>query len=650
MGTHADDLRSEVTDTIRPGDDFYGYVNKKWLDAHLIPNDKARIGAFTEISDENIERLRALLEKSVSHATHASDTGGLARLLYHSIMDEDRIEAEGITPVRSELDAIEAIQNRADLDAYITNQHGNGFSLLWSSSLDVDEKNCNRYVFRIYQAGLGLPDREYYLEPGERFEEIRSKYRSFLRDFFALFAATDPQESAAAVLEIETELARLSSTATELRDVAAQYNPYTPAKLAEAFPGFHWQRYLTSVGYTLKRSVLVSQPKFLAGVVRLLERMPLQAWKQYVLFHSLLPLLPALPKRYELLHFGFYGTVLGGTTEQEPRYRRAISQCMGLLPEPVGRVFTEEYFDESAKAAIYDLVDNIKASLRSRIEHLTWMSSATKRRAFEKLDTFHALLGYPDTWRTYEGLELGDVYVGNVQAIRAYEWRYDMSRLARPVDRTEWLMSPAAVNAYYWSNTNTITFPAGILQPPFFDATGDFAANYGGIGAVIGHEITHGFDDKGSLYDAVGNLHSWWTVKDRTEFEKRTKALAEQYDGYVVDGRKVNGSLTLGENIADLGGLLIAFGALQRKIATDGNREAVQGFTPEQRFFMAWARVWRMNIRPELALRLLVTDPHSPHPLRVNGVLRNVDAFYDAFDVTPDAAGYSTPEQRVHIW
>jgi len=639
---------SELTESIRPGDDFYNYVNAKWLAAHPIPDDKSRLGAFTEISDGNLDRLHTLLRKP--HTAGEASTSKLAKRFYHAAMDEATIARQGVAPVQPLLDGIAQVTDTNGMAKWITRQHAAGFGAVWGSGLDVDEKDCTQYVFRMGQGGLGLPDRDYYLEDGERFEQIRSKYHSFLLEFFKLLGQADPAQCAQDVLDIETDLAKLSSTATERRDVVAQYNPYEPKALSAAFPSFDWSDYLRQVGYTLQRPVLVSQPKFLAGAIRLLAERPVACWRHYFAFHALAALMPSLPKPYELLHFDFYGTVLGGATQQEPRHRRVINSCMRLLPEPTGRVFTDAYFSEDAKAAIYDLVDYIKTALRGRIAQLDWMSSQTKARANEKLDAFQALLGYPDTWRSYDGLKLGDTYAANVIAIRTFEFRYDMLRLPKPVDRTEWLMSPAMVNAYYWSNTNTITFPAGILQPPFFDPNGDFAANYGGIGMVIGHEIIHGFDDKGSLYDAVGNLNSWWTDEDRSKFDARTKALAKQYDAYMVDGRHVNGSLTLGENIADLGGALIAYDALQQKIAESDNSEMIDGFTPQQRFFIALARIWRMNIRPELALQFLLTDPHAPNHLRINGTLVNVDAFYDAFDIPVDAQQYAVSDKRIRIW
>lgn len=646
--TKKQSIPNELSENIRPGDDFYNYVNAKWLAAHPVPDNKSRLGAFTEISDGNVDRLHVLLQKPV--AQDEAYTSKLAKQFYAAAMDEEHIASQGMDAVRPLLSQIEEITDVNGLFAWIVKQHSVGSSTVWSGGLDVDEKNCTQYVFRMSQGGLGLPDRDYYLEDGERFQQVRAKYQDFLVDLFKLLGQTQPNQCADDVLRIETALAKVSSTATERRDVVAQYNPYAPEELAKKFSGFDWPVYLEQVGYTLQRPVFVSQPKFLAGALQLLASQPVAAWRHYLSFHALLSLMPALSKPYELLHFSFYGTVLSGATQQEPRYRRVVNRCMQLLPEPIGHVFTDAYFSEDAKAAICDLVEHVKTALRSRIAQLEWMTPATKAKAYEKLDAFQALLGYPDKWRSYDGLALGDSYAANILAVRAFEFRYDMSRLAKPVDRKEWLMSPAMVNAYYWSNTNTITFPAGILQPPFFDPAGDFAANYGGIGMVIGHEITHGFDDKGSLYDAVGNLNSWWTDDDRKRFDARTKALAKQYDAYVVDGRHVNGSLTLGENIADLGGVLVAYDALRQKIAESGKGEDVNGLTPERRFFIALARIWRMNIRPELALQFLVTDPHAPSHLRVNGTLANVDAFYDAFNIPADATQYAPPEQRIRIW
>jgi putative endopeptidase len=366
--------------------------------------------------------------------------------------------------------------------------------------------------------------------------------------------------------------------------------------------------------------------------------------------HSLLWLMPALPETYEQLHFNFYGKILAGSEKQEVRYRRIINTCIGMLPESTGEIFVRSCFDEKSKASIYELVDHIMEAFRVRIINLSWMTDQTKECAFKKLDTFLPLLGYPDQWRSFDGLNITDSYVKNLLAVPENDWQYDVGRLSKPVNRHEWLMSSALVNAYYSPNTNGITFPAGILQRPLFDAEGDFATNYGGIGAVIGHEITHGFDDKGALFDEKGRLESWWTDSDWEAFNQKTKALAHQYNQYMLEDQHLNGELTLGENIADLAGILIAYDALQKTLDRTGDRMLIDGFTPEQRFFIAYARIWRENMRPELALHLMVSNPHSPHNYRVNGVLPNVDAFYDAFSVKPGDGLYLSPEKRVRIW
>jgi putative endopeptidase len=394
----------------------------------------------------------------------------------------------------------------------------------------------------------------------------------------------------------------------------------------------------------------VHQPKFVSEALRLLESERVDVWRDYAIAQVATRYMPHLGKKYDDIHFAFFGKALSGAEKQRDRYKRVIGNVEAMLPQPIGQLYIEAHFDETAKAAIVDLVGHIQKALRERIKKLDWMSDATKRKALEKLDTFAPLLGYPDAWRSYESLELTDDYVANILAVRKFEWDYDVSRVTRPVDRQEWLMSPATVNAYYWPNTNGITFPAAILQPPMFDAAGDFAANYGGIGMVIGHEIIHGFDDNGAKYDKVGNLKSWWQKDDQKAFETRVQALADEYDAYEVNGQHVKGKLTLGENVADLGGMLIAFDALQKKLEESGQQSEIDGFTPEQRFFLSQARIWRTNMRPEMALQFLVRDPHSPAHLRVNGVVTNVDAWYKAWNVEKGDALYKSEDERIRIW
>lgn len=642
-------LHDEVTPSIRPGDDFYRFVNQKWLDTHPIPADKSRYAAFTVLDDETTERLRELLERPL--ADDDSHNTRLAKQFYQAAMDEAAVEKDSDQQVRAVAERVREISHPADIVRFVASAHGNGQKQLWRPILDVDDKDSSRMIMRFEQGGLGLPDRDYYFESGEKFEAVRQAYRSFLTALFDMMGLTDSASRAAHVWEIELSLAEASSTAVEQRDVDARYNKIPIGKLAESFPGFDWETYLELSGLERADAIVVSHLPFVSRAIQLMQTVDATVWADYLLAQTMIPRMMLLSRSYADLYMSFYGKTLSGAEQREARYKEVIRRAVSLLPDPLGEVYVRTYFDESAKRAMYDLVDRLQEALRRRIEKLDWMGEQTKQRALEKLETFLPLLGYPDTWRDYSELVLGEQYAVNYQAVVANEWRYDLSRLGATSDRHEWVTSPAVVNAFYWPNMNSITFPAAILQPPFFDAVGDFAANYGGIGAVIGHEITHGFDDTGSKYDETGNLVSWWSDDDRAEFDARAKQLEKQFDTYEVDGERVKGALTLGENIADLGGMLIAYDALRTLLDEQPElRVPRDGFTPEQRFFMAQARVWRTNIRPELALRFVMSDTHAPAEFRVNGVVPNIDGFYEAFDVRPGVALYTEPTRRVRIW
>lgn len=642
-------LTEEVTPDINPGDDFYRFVNQKWLEANPLPADKARIGSFSVLADENTDRLRALLEQPGAADNEPASLIKL-RQFYRAAMDEAAIERAGLEPVRPVLEEIAGLKSHEDIARFMAGWQERGLSLVWHAFREVDDKNSRRYLLQLYQGGLAMPEREYYLEDAEQFKTARTKYREFLEELFKLLNLPHGSDRASAVLDLETELAKVSVPAADRRDPDKMYNLFKVTELNERFPDWDWPGYLEKIGAGQAAELVIAQPDFINGALDILASQPAEAWQDYLRVHCLLPVMSKLPKAYDELHFSFFGQALSGAQEQEPRYRRVINLCLNLLSEPTGRLFVSAHFDESAKQAIYQLVGHLTEAFRSRLEQLEWMSAETKQKALEKLGTFLPLLGYPDEWRDYGGLELPGTYAANFLAAQQFEWRRDMQRLTQPVDRKEWLMSPAMVNAYYWSNTNGITFPAGILQPPFFDATGDFAANYGGIGVVIGHELTHGFDDQGSKFDKTGNLQSWWTEEDRQKFEEVAGRLADLFDSFEINGRKVNGRLTLGENIADLGGVMIAFDALQRYLEETGRREEIDGCTPEQRFFMNYARIWRQNIRPELALQFLVSDPHSPTQFRVNGIVPNVNSFYAAFDVREGQQLFRPEVGRVRIW
>lgn len=641
-------ITDELSEAIMPGNDFYHYVNQRWMDKHPIPDDKSRVTAFSVLADENIERLHTLLNQDAP----AGEPGniGLVRRFFKTAMDEEKIEQAGLSAIKPYLDQVDALTDAAGVKDLIHDWHSRGMGLVWRAGIEPDDKNSARYILRIRQSGLGLPDRDYYTKGSERFEGIRGQYNDFLVKFFELLGSDDASRQAEDVLAIEHKLAQASATAVEKRDVDAMYNLYSRDQLVQEFAGLDWDAYLLSLQLPDTQKMLVSQPAFLSEALGLVASEPIERWQSYLRFHLVRPLMANLPKAYDELSFSFYGRVLMGTLKQEPRYRRIIGLAENILPEPTGQLFIEHHFDETAKKTIYDLVGDIQEALRDRIDHLEWMSPATKQQACEKLDTFLPLLGYPDTWRDFSKLTMDGSHAANLIEATIHEWNYEVERINEPVDRKEWLMSPATVNAYYWASTNGITFPAGILQPPYFDASGDAASNFGGIGVVIGHEITHGFDDKGSKFDKTGNLNSWWTDADRTAFDARTAKLKQQFDAYELEGTHINGALTLGENTADLGGILIAYDALQRHQRQTGDTQPIDGLTPEQRFFIAYARVWRGNARPEITQSFLVTDPHSPRLFRVNGVVTNVDAFYEAFDIQPSETLYSDPAERIRIW
>ena len=640
--------KAQTKASLTPGDNFYQYVNQEWIARHPLPPDKARLDNFTILNDENTERLKRILETD----PRSDEPVGPMRVrsFYKTAMDEETIECIGLTPLVPMLQTIDGMTDRSQLVSFITQQHGLGRSLVWSIDLDVDDKNSQRYLLRIGQHGLGLPDRDYYFEKGAQFKTARDGYRTFLIDLFTLLGKDNTKERADQVIALETKLAAVSFTATQRRDAEACYNLCHTTELAKAYPGLDWNAYLEAIGCGKVRELLISQPPFLHAVLELFAGEPLADWQDYLTVHYLLPLLPMLPQAYQALHFAFYGKVISGAEEQEPRYRRSISLCLTTLAEPIGQLFVEHYFDEQAKTTIRDMVEHIKSAFRIRLEHVSWMTTPTKKRALQKLDTFMPLLGYPDKWREYQSLQLGPVFVENVLRIRSFEWQFNIGRLAKPVDRNEWLMSPATVNAYYWSSVNGITFPAAILQPPFFDPCGDFAANYGSIGVIIGHEMTHGFDDNGSKFDEIGNMRAWWGEKDRSAFEKRARLLSAHYSKQVVAEHHVNGGLVLGEAIADLGGMLIAYDAFQQKIQETGYTQSAEKLVPEQRFFLAFARMWRGKRRPEMLLRQLMTDPHAPDELRVNVTLSHVDAFYAAFPIMEQDRQFVPPAQRIRIW
>ncbi len=640
-----------ATDTdARVQDDLFRHVNGTWLNSTEIPSDRPLEGAFTQLRDAAELAVRQIIEDAAATADPAGDNFRI-KALYSSFMAEERIEQLGVAPVLPLLDRINAVASTAELvalDGELTRSGIAGLALPYVSN---DAGNPERYLLHLHQSGLGMPDESYYRE--EKFSQTRVEYLTLL--VALLTAAGDPeaQTRAEAVVELETRLASSHMDAVTRRDPQATYNLLTGDALAELAPfSSSWLEQLTR-GREGTDEVVINQPDYLAAVDQLLAVEDLSVWKSWLTTRVLLHAAGYLSSSFVDPAFAFYGTHLSGTPEIKDRWKRGVALVEGAVGEAVGREYVARHFPPTHKAIMLDLVENLLAAYRVSITSLDWMTDETKTRALAKLDRFHTKIGFPDQWIDYSSLEIvdGDTY-GNVRRSTAFELDRQLSRLGGPIDRGNWLMTPQTVNAYYMPTMNEIVFPAAILQPPFFDVDADPAVNYGAIGAVIGHEIGHGFDDKGSQYDGSGRLENWWSDQDRAAFDSLTQRLVDQYDALCpaeAPGSSVNGSLTLGENIGDLGGLSIGYRAYL--LSLDGAEPPiVAGLTGAQRFFFSWASCWRQKIRAEEALRRLTIDPHSPNEFRCNQVVRNLDQFHDAFSVTDTDDLWLDPAERVRIW
>lgn len=648
---------SQVDAGVRPQDDLFGHVNGRWLTEYQIPPDRATDGAFRSLFDRAEEQVRDLItELSQQSAAAGTDEQRIGDL-YASFLDEDAVERRGLQPLLDELALIDAAADADELAAVVGALQRTGVRGGVGVYVDTDEKNSARYLVHVNQSGLGLPDESYYRD--EQHAELLASYPGHVARMFALVYggdAADHAETADRIVALETKLAAAHWDVVKRRDADLTYNLRTFADLSTEAPGFDWPGWVSALGSTpdAVAELVVRQPDYLTAFAALWHGEELDNWKRWArwrLIHSRAGLLTDAVVRED---FAFYGRTLTGAEEIRERWKRGVSMVEGLLGDAVGKLYVQRHFPPDAKARMDALVDNLREAYRISIEGLDWMTPQTRERALAKLDKFTAKIGYPAKWRDYSALVIdrNDLY-GNY--LRGYAVNHDreLAKLGGPVDRDEWFMTPQTVNAYYNPGMNEIVFPAGILQPPFFDPQADDAANYGGIGAVIGHEIGHGFDDQGAKYDGEGNLVDWWTDADRTEFGARTKALIEQYDAYTPralgNGHHVNGAFTVGENIGDLGGLSIALLAYQ--LSLNGRpAPVIDGLTGMQRVFFGWAQVWRAKSRDAEAIRRLAVDPHSPPEFRCNGVIRNIDAFYDAFDVAENDALYLEPARRVRIW
>jgi putative endopeptidase len=642
---------SNLDKTCKPCDDFYEFAVGGWMKANPIPPEYSNWGTFTQLRDNNLAVLRTILEAAAkANAAPGSNEQKIGDF-YASCIDTAAIESAGLTPLANDLAAIDAISDRKSLDAEITQLQREGASVLFRFASGQDLKDSTRVIAQANQGGLGMPDRDYYLRDDEKSKQLRADYEQHVTKMFAL--AGDAPEKAATeaktVMSIETALAKASRTRVELRDAEKNYHLMSLADMKTLTPDWPWQNYLHAVGAPPVEQVNVHQPEFFKEVNEELSSVSLPDWKVYLRWHLLHASAPGLPDRFVEENFDFYDRKLSGTKEILPRWKRCVQSTDRNLGEALGQVYVDKYFPPAAKAHAKQMVNNLVAALRDDIPTLSWMGPETKKEAIAKLEAFNVKIGYTDKWRDYSKLSIDrGPYSANVLRSIEFEHARQLAKIGKPVDRTEWGMTPPTVNAYYSSSMNEIVFPAGILQQPFYNPNADDAVNYGGIGAVIGHEISHGFDDQGSKFDGKGNLHEWWTPEDRKNFTERGDCVVKQFDGYEVEpGLHQNGKLVLGESIGDLGGLAIAYAAYEKSI--EGKRpKDIDGFTPEQRFFLGWAQVWGANQRQEAARLQTNTDPHPLARFRGNGPLSNMEAFAKAFGCKKGDA--MVREQACKIW
>jgi putative endopeptidase len=634
--------------SVAPGADFYQYANGADVKALVIPPDRSRYGAFDALSERSTEQVRSVLE---SAAANPAATGEEAMIgaFYRAFMDERRVEVLDAKPLAGDLAAIEAVKDRTALASLMGKANSSYFASVFGAGIGNDFKSPDRYAIYLGQEGLGLPDRDYYLKPD--FAAQKAKYQAYVAHSLEAVRWPDPQSAAKAIVDFETAIAEASWSRVEQRDPVKSYNPMTVAELQALAPGFPWAPYLAAADLGSPAKIVVAEKTAFPKIAALYAATPLGTLKAWEAFNVVDNASPYLSKRFVDASFDFHSRTLSGQPEQKPRWKRAAAALDGDVGEAVGKVYVARYFPPESKAKMEALIGDLRTALAARIQRVDWMSPATKARALQKLSMLTVKVGYPSKWRDYSALTItADDLYGDVERASAFDWARQVKRLDGPVDRGEWGMTPQTVNAYYNPLQNEIVFPAAILQPPFFDPTADPAVNYGGVGAVIGHEMTHGFDDQGRQFDGTGALADWWAPEDAGKFVARTRRLGAQYSAFEpLPGAHVNGDLTMGENIADLGGVLIALDAYH--VSLKGRpAPAVDGLTGDQRFFLGAAQVWRAAAREDDERRRLVSDPHSPPRFRANGTVRNVEAWYAAFDVKPGDAMYLPPDQRVQIW
>ena len=650
-GTWGVDLEG-MDRTVKPGDDFFKYVNGKWAASTQIPADKTSYGAFAVLGDLSEARVHTLLDKwAADKSLKAGSEDWKVAAIYRTFLDDAAAEKLDGKPIQPYIDEVKKAQTRDDVAKLMGKSAGSFGSSFFGAGVTDDPKNPDKYALTVGQSGLGLADREFYLQ--EKFKAQKERYTKYVADMLKLIDWPDAEKNAADVVAMETKIAEAHWTRAESRDRDKTYNPMTLAELETNAPGFPWKVAFKEAGLDKADKAIVRQNTAFPKIAKVFADSPVETLKAWQAFHIVDDAAGLLSKRFVDTQWEFRSKFLNGAQEQRPRWKRAVGAAEGSMGEAIGRQYVHDYFPPESKAMMEKLVGDLRTSMKGRIENLQWMSPETKKAALEKLANFGVKIGYPAKWRDYSKLEVkdGDL-VGNAERVGRFEWARQLSRIGQPVDKGEWGMTPQTVNAYYQPTKNEVVFPAAILQPPFFDPKADPAVNYGGIGAVIGHEISHGFDDQGRKSDGHGMLRDWWTADDAAKFEAQAARLGAQYESVPfpqLPGLHVIGKLTMGENIGDLGGILMAYDAY--KISLGGKPAPVlDGFTGEQRVFLGWAQVWRTLVRDDALRQLLMTNPHSPGQVRAFAPLRNVDAWYSAFDVKEGQAEYVKPEERVRIW
>ncbi len=642
---------SGMDTTISPGDDFFRYANGKWLKETDIPASETGWGSFYLLQDENTTKLHGILIEAAKERYKDKSDEQKVGDFYASGMDTLTIEKLGITPIKSQIEKIDALKNVQELIAFCAGGFKEGHGDLFHFYIASDDRISTKNALTFIQGGLNLPDAGYYLENDEKSKKIRSAYRDYIVQLFTLNGeGVLAKESADQIIQLETTIAKSHLSPVELRDPIKNYNKYSIAEFQTKTINLNWKDILEKLLVTTD-TILVQQPKYYMALDHMLISESLDIWKKKLKLDVLNGAASALSKDFRRARFDFYGRTLNGQQSQKERWKLMVNAVDDNLGELLGKLYAEKYFKAEAKERMMVLVDNLQKTYKLRIGQLDWMTPETKKKAVEKLEAFTKKIGYPDKWKNYDDVVIGrDTYYANLQSASRHAYKEMVNKMGKPVDKAEWLMTPPTVNAYYNPPYNEIVFPAGILQFPFFDFNADDAINYGAIGAVIGHEMTHGFDDQGRQYDKEGNLSDWWTAVDARQFNLKAKKVVDLYDGFtLLDNQHVNGELTLGENLADIGGLSIAYDAF--KLTTQGKaNDRIDGFTPDQRFFLSFAQVWRIKTRDETMLLRLKTDPHSPEEFRVNGPLYNMESFYQAFNIQPSAKKYIAPVNRVGVW